>query len=167
MMFGMSQKVMYFFCTSLNLKQKHVSLSKRINILKIILNFIGVYKKLTNCELVGAWTHSIINHVYWCAASSNGDNDLILEKWISVLNHVTDIQHLYPKYLHGLLDDRQIKMLAGLRAKPKMPKNSTAFPIQKVDRVRGCQRKRKLNKLLVNSILDVLSESLLDLRLHI
>ena len=46
-MFGRSQKVTSFFCTSLNLKEKHVSLSKRINILNIIFNLIGVYKKLT------------------------------------------------------------------------------------------------------------------------
>ena len=122
-MFGMSQKVMYFFCTSLNLKGKLVSLSKRTNVLNLTLNFIEVNKKLaiakknpqnpkkTICELVGAWAHSISNHVYWCAASSDGENSLILEKWISVLYHVTDIHeghgHLYPKCLHGLLDDRQ------------------------------------------------------------
>ena len=34
-----------------------------------------------------------------------------------------------------------MKMWAGLKAKPKMVKNSIAFPIQKVDMVRGLQRK--------------------------
>ncbi|XP_062591608.1 uncharacterized protein LOC134253115 isoform X1 [Saccostrea cucullata] len=77
----------------------------------------GVYKKLEalskkkNCELVGAWAHSISNHIYWCAASSDGNGELILEKWISILNHVTDVHEghgeLYPRCLHGPVDDRQ------------------------------------------------------------
>lgn len=158
-MFGMSQKVTSFFCASLNLKEKHIGLSKRINILDLILNFIGVYKKLTiaphphppkspkiNCELVGAWTHSISNYVYWCSASSNGDNDLILEKWISVLNHVTDIQHLYPKYLHGLLDDRQIKNVGRPQSKTKDAEKQYSVSYPKGRQGEGVSKEAKVEQ---------------------
>lgn len=46
----------------------------------------GVYKKLENagkkkgCEKVKEWAHSVSNHLYWCAASSNGDGELVKEK---------------------------------------------------------------------------------------
>jgi hypothetical protein len=42
---------------------------------------LGVYKKLEKIgkrkrkgfTIVGRWARSISNHIYWCAASSNGD----------------------------------------------------------------------------------------------
>lgn len=62
------------------------------------------------CDVVGEWSHSISNHLYWCAASSNGNGDLISQKWLSILNNVVDVHEghgdLYPRCLHGPLDDR-------------------------------------------------------------
>ena len=50
------------------------------------------------------------NHLYWCAASSNGDGELVLKKWLSILNHVTDVHdghgELFPSCEHGYLADR-------------------------------------------------------------
>lgn len=76
----------------------------------------GVYRKLHAiskkrlCDVVGEWSHSISNHLYWCAASSNGNGDLISQKWLSILNHVVEVHEghgdLYPRCLHGPLDDR-------------------------------------------------------------
>lgn len=76
----------------------------------------GVYKKLDTiskkkyCELIGPWAHSISNHIYFCAATSDGNGDLVREKWVSILNHVTDIHEghseLYPRCLHGPVDNR-------------------------------------------------------------
>ncbi|XP_078341239.1 uncharacterized protein LOC144627624 [Crassostrea virginica] len=71
----------------------------------------GVYKKLEAvsrkhlCNVVGECSHSISsNHLYWCAASSDGNGDLISQKWLSVLNHVTNIHEghgdLYPRCLN-------------------------------------------------------------------
>ncbi|KAJ8310419.1 hypothetical protein KUTeg_012284 [Tegillarca granosa] len=37
------------------------------------------------------WARSISNHIYWCAASSNGDGDLVRDKLVSILNHVTNM----------------------------------------------------------------------------
>jgi hypothetical protein len=79
--------------------------------------FSGIYKKLQAaskkklCEIVGQWSHSISNHLYWCAASSDGNGELMLQKWLSILNHVVDEHEghgdLYPRCLHGPVNDRQ------------------------------------------------------------
>ena len=57
----------------------------------------GVHKKLEavgkkkGCEKVKLWSRSISNHMYWCAASSNGNGELVKAKWLSILNHVSNI----------------------------------------------------------------------------
>lgn len=60
---------------------------------------IGIKKKLVklakykDCELVGEWTKSITNHLYWCAASSpDGDGDQMVVRWKSLMEHLCD-QH--------------------------------------------------------------------------
>ncbi|KAJ8310408.1 hypothetical protein KUTeg_012273 [Tegillarca granosa] len=37
------------------------------------------------------WARSVSNHIYWCAASSNGDGDLVRDQLVSILNHVTNM----------------------------------------------------------------------------
>ena len=63
-----------------------------------LLLFTAIGKKV---ELIGKkkgkskvleWAQSIKSHVYWCAASSNGNGALVKEKWLSILNHIVD-QH--------------------------------------------------------------------------
>ncbi|KAK3099185.1 hypothetical protein FSP39_000706 [Pinctada imbricata] len=76
----------------------------------------GVYKKIDAAskkkghEVLGDWARSISNHIYWCAASSGGDGELVREKWLSILNHVVDIHEghgeRFPTCQHGLLEDR-------------------------------------------------------------
>ena len=76
----------------------------------------SMYKKLlalakkAGCGVIKAWAKSISNHLYWCAASSHGDADLILQKWQSIGNHVANIHEghgaKFPKCLHGPLNDR-------------------------------------------------------------
>ncbi|XP_046548601.1 uncharacterized protein LOC124258581 [Haliotis rubra] len=58
----------------------------------------GLRKKLEalakekDCEALSPWIKSIVNHLYWCAASTpHGDPELVLEKWRSVINHVQNI----------------------------------------------------------------------------
>lgn len=47
-------------------------------------------KKKKSSEVL-YWLQSIKNHVYWCASSSNGDEDLVEEKWMSLFNHLLDV----------------------------------------------------------------------------
>lgn len=57
----------------------------------------GIFKKLRvlskkkGCEQIKDWCHSISNHLYWAAATNDGDGDLVEEKWLSILNHVCDV----------------------------------------------------------------------------
>lgn len=77
--------------------------------------WLKTYKKLKTvekkkkCELVGDWARSVSNHLYWCASSSDGEGELVSEKWLSVLNHITDVHEghgqRFPKCLHGELED--------------------------------------------------------------
>ena len=78
----------------------------------------GINKKLNKLakkkplNSIGDWSHSIVNHMYWCAASSQGNGQLIKEKWLSILNHVTNVhvfhgeERLFQKCEHGPLEDR-------------------------------------------------------------
>ena len=46
-----------------------------------------------DCDIVGAWTKSITNHMYWCAASvPDGDGHKMVNRWKSLMNHLCD-QH--------------------------------------------------------------------------
>lgn len=74
----------------------------------------GVYKKLEalgktkKYALVGQWARSIGNHVYWCAASSDGDGELVRQKWTSITNHIANIHEShgdkFQSCQHGNLD---------------------------------------------------------------
>ena len=56
-----------------------------------------------------SWARSISNHMYWCAASGGGDGEMV-KKWLSILNHITDIHEghgdKFPRCEHGELEDR-------------------------------------------------------------
>ncbi|XP_055958272.1 uncharacterized protein LOC126827962 [Patella vulgata] len=74
----------------------------------------GVYKKLIllskkkGCEQIEEWAQSISNHLYWAAASSDGDGDLVEAKWKSITNHVANLHdghgELYQRCQHEHLD---------------------------------------------------------------
>ena len=77
---------------------------------------VGVFKKLETsgkkkkCKQVADWARSVSNHLYWCAASSDGDGKMVSEKWLSILNHITNVHEghgeRFPKCIHGELVDR-------------------------------------------------------------
>ena len=71
----------------------------------------SLYKKLlavakrAGYGVIKGWAKSISNHLYWCASSSGGDQDLVRQKWLSIGNHVANIHEghgtRFPKCLHG------------------------------------------------------------------
>ena len=77
---------------------------------------IGVRKKLLaaskekDCEVIGKWIKSIINHMYWCAASSDGDGDVMVAKWASITNH---IQNIHTGHDNALFPECEHKQLTG------------------------------------------------------
>ena len=66
--------------------------------------------KKKGCEKVALWVKSISNHMYWCAASSVDDPDLIVSKWRSITNHVANVHEghegRFDKCLHKDIEDR-------------------------------------------------------------
>ena len=65
--------------------------------------------KKSGCILL-YWAQSISDHVYWCATSSNVNEELLKAKWLSLLNHVCTIHEgysdLFPTCEHGNLEPR-------------------------------------------------------------
>ncbi|XP_037529185.1 uncharacterized protein LOC119406518 [Rhipicephalus sanguineus] len=68
-------------------------------------------RKSKGCTIIGKWIKSIVNHLYFVAAAGNGDGDLIVSMWRSMLNHICN-QHVghqrpFTACLHGPLEDRE------------------------------------------------------------
>ncbi|XP_015754546.1 PREDICTED: uncharacterized protein LOC107334147 [Acropora digitifera] len=52
---------------------------------------IDALAKKKDCAVLQKWKKSIVNHMFWCAASSNDDDgDLKEAKWVSITNHIMD-----------------------------------------------------------------------------
>lgn len=71
--------------------------------------------KQKDCELVGKWQKSIINHLYWCVASTTSENpDEMKAKWLSLENHIHGVHRghgnpLFPKCVHRSIRGRRQK----------------------------------------------------------
>ena len=107
MTFGIWQNVCYNDCVYINPKNSLllIALRKKIDALE----------KVKECELVGTWKKSVINHLYWSALSTpNGDGEMILAKWISLDNHIHNKhkQHgkLFPVCKHKAIQKKEGKI---------------------------------------------------------
>lgn len=45
------------------------------------------------------------NHLYWFAASCNGNADLISQKWLLILNHVVDVHEGQGAFIRNIYMD--------------------------------------------------------------
>ena len=68
--------------------------------------------KKRGCWQVSLWIKAIINHLWWCCASSIGNEELIREKWLSMLNrnrgiHSWEDNKLFHKFEHRQLDQER------------------------------------------------------------
>ena len=66
-------------------------------------------QKKRDCQQVSLWIKAIINHLWRCCASSIRNEELIMEKFLSMLNHIWDIHSwedskLFHKCEYGQLD---------------------------------------------------------------
>lgn len=79
-----------------------------------------------SCSEINAWIKSIINHFWWSCASSKGNVDELTEKWVSILNHITN-RHtwkgnkFYKRCAHKRLSKKQRS------TKPFLKRTSPAF----------------------------------------
>ena len=68
---------------------------------------LGKLSKYKDCELIADWVKSIINHLYWCAASApDGDGEQMVTRWKSLPNHLCN-EH--DECYHLPLGERQRK----------------------------------------------------------
>lgn len=75
----------------------------------------GIKKKLTastkaaGCTKLELWLQPTVNHMYWCAAVSRGNGDLLVDTWLTLNNHVINIHEGHKGQLkvclHGPLDE--------------------------------------------------------------
>ena len=83
-------------------------------------SYAGLRKKMEklakekDCELIGEWRKSVINHLYWSAVSTpSGDGEEIKAKWLSLDNHIHNKHRghgkVFPKCQHGRLPGRRRK----------------------------------------------------------
>ena len=61
--------------------------------------------KQKECALIDEWQRSIINHMYWCVASTpSGNGDEIKAKWLSLERYVHNIHtghgDIFPNCAH-------------------------------------------------------------------
>ncbi|XP_053322031.1 uncharacterized protein LOC128496430 [Spea bombifrons] len=73
-----------------------------------------------SCRELGQWVPAVSDHLWWCASTSQGKEDMLRERWQSTLFHVTD-QHewegasLYPSCAHKPLKAEQRSVRPWLR----------------------------------------------------
>ncbi|XP_040065694.3 uncharacterized protein LOC115319455 [Ixodes scapularis] len=78
----------------------------------------GVSKKMlaaskyAGCGALVQWAQPASNHVYWCAANSEGDGKLLVDMWKSINNHASDVhtghRGIYNRCLHDpLIGERE------------------------------------------------------------
>ena len=92
-------------------------ITKSITKLKVVcITCTGINKKMKaiakkDCEIIGEWSHSITNHLYWCATSiPSGDKELIKAKWLSLDNHIHNKHNhtgAFKKCVHKQLQKRK------------------------------------------------------------
>lgn len=100
-------------------RQPHIVNEMMVNNLERVLEFDlwhvakAVSKKLTaeakrkGCEDLGAWIPYIINYLWWSAQTCEENAVLLKEKWVSVINHVTDWPgNSHHHHTHEPLDEK-------------------------------------------------------------
>ena len=50
---------------------------------------MDILGKTRDCEVVALWNGTLVNHLHWCATSTqDGNGDMMVAKWLSCANHV-------------------------------------------------------------------------------
>ncbi|XP_064463931.1 uncharacterized protein LOC135375135 [Ornithodoros turicata] len=84
------------------MKSSHPDVQHRFDVWHVAK---GIRKKIIAAshskqhQVLQKWSPTIINHLYWCARTSDDDGELVLAKWQTILRHVIDI-HEHPGSLH-------------------------------------------------------------------
>ena len=85
---------------------------------KSIKKKLKALPKPSDQQEVSVWCQAIINHLYYFATTSDGNAELLLEKWHSVLYHITGVHSwcsdsdfkLHKSCDHDLLDEEEASL---------------------------------------------------------
>ena len=80
------------------LKTEHPEINHQFDVWhmgKSVGKKIGKKAKAKGFEDLGRWRKSICHHLWYACDTCDGDENILLEKWISVLHHVTN-HHIFP-----------------------------------------------------------------------
>ena len=58
---------------------------------KSIKKALSSLAKRKDCQPLGLWIKAVVNHLWWCCATCEGDEHLLKEKWLSILYHIRGI----------------------------------------------------------------------------
>ena len=86
----------------------------------------SIVKKLTNkaklkqCQDLAPWIQSVSNHLWWCCATCDGDVQILRERWLSMLHHITNKHSwheadVYHECSHPVLTRRQVRKTCWLK----------------------------------------------------
>ena len=83
----------------------------------MLLVFVaGLLKKLRtlsqqkDCEDLILWLQSIVNHLYWVAASTpGGEGDIMMAKWESLVHHIQNVHQDLPNDLVPACQHQQLE----------------------------------------------------------
>ena len=76
------------------MKQEYPFIEHQFDVWHLVEN---VVKKLTqkgkqkHCEQLLPWIQSISNHLWWSAQTCNGDAQLLTDKWVSIVHHISNV----------------------------------------------------------------------------
>ncbi|KAG0444834.1 hypothetical protein HPB47_013333 [Ixodes persulcatus] len=63
---------------------------------KSIKKSLTAASKGKDCGVLALWSQPAVNHMYWVAAASQGNGDLLVDAWTSITRHVTNIHEGHP-----------------------------------------------------------------------
>ncbi|CAN8017600.1 unnamed protein product, partial [Ixodes persulcatus] len=63
---------------------------------KSIKKSLNAASKGQDCGALALWAQQASNHMYWCAAASRGNGDLLVDAWTSLTRHVINVHKDHP-----------------------------------------------------------------------
>ena len=77
--------------------------------------------KQRDCEVVNKWIPSLVNHLYWTAASSANDSkDVIVAKWQSAAKHIQNINEGHGPHFDKCLHEPTISKKKWLKPRKRL-----------------------------------------------
>ena len=93
-----------------SMKTKHKGIRHQYDVWHVskwVVKKLTKKAKVKSCKELSPWIQSISNHLWWSAATCGGDEELLREKWKSILHHVVN--------KHSWKDAKQFKKCAHKR----------------------------------------------------